>query len=98
LYLQIGGLRRDPHADPVPVLRTMADVTFSDEELAAIGVPTLFVVGTDDEIFPPASIAEAAARVPGARLELVDGAGHSPYFEQPGVWNNLVRAFLRECP
>ena len=39
LYLQIGGLRRDPHADPVPVLRTMADVTFSDEELAAIGRP-----------------------------------------------------------
>jgi 3-oxoadipate enol-lactonase len=98
LYLQIGGLRRDPHADPLPVLRTMADVTFSDEQLAAMGVPTLFVVGTEDEIFPPASIAEAAARVPGARVESIEGAGHSPYFEQPEAWNDLVRAFLRECP
>jgi 3-oxoadipate enol-lactonase len=98
LYLQIGGLRRDPHADPMQVLRTMGDVTFTDEELAALRIPTLFIVGTADEIFPPASISEAATRVPGARVELIDGAGHSPYFEQPQAWNDLVAAFLRECP
>jgi 3-oxoadipate enol-lactonase len=98
LYLQIGGLRRDPHADSVAVLRTMGDVTFADEQLSALRVPTLFVVGSEDEIFPPASIAEAATRVPGARLESIEGAGHSPYFEQPEAWNALVGGFLRECP
>ena len=80
------------------VLRTMGDVTFGDDELAALSVPTLFVVGTNDEIFPPAWTAEAATRVPGARVELIEGAGHSPYFEQPDTWNALIRAFLRECP
>jgi 2-succinyl-6-hydroxy-2,4-cyclohexadiene-1-carboxylate synthase len=93
LYLQIGGLRRDPLSDQSPMLLAMADVSYSDEQLAALEIPTLFVVGTEDEIFPPASIAEAASRVPGARVEEIEGAGHSPYFEQPGLWNALVEGF-----
>lgn len=93
LYLQIGGLRRDPHADPMELLRTMADVTFTDDQLAALRIPTLFIVGSVDEIFPPASIADAAARIPGARVEIVAGAGHSPYFESPAEWNALVKGF-----
>ncbi len=97
LYLQIGGLRRDPHADQGQVLRTMGDVTFGDEQLSSLRIPVLFIVGTEDEIFPPASIVAAAARVPGARVEHIAGAGHSPYFEQPGAWNSLVSGFLREC-
>ena len=24
---------------------------------------------------------------------MIEGAGHSPYFEQPGVWNALVQDF-----
>ena len=97
LYLQLGGLRRDPHADPVQVLRTMGDVTFGDEMLAPLRVPTLFIVGSADEIFPPKSIEKAATHVPGARVEVIEGAGHSPYFEQPDAWNTLVMAFWREC-
>jgi 3-oxoadipate enol-lactonase len=93
LYLEIGGLRRDPQADPTQLIRTLGDVTFSDSELAGLQVPTLFIVGTDDDIFPPAWIADAAARVPSARVEHVDGAGHSPYFEQPEAWNALVLDF-----
>ncbi len=98
LYLQIGGLRREPRADQVQILRTMGDVTFSDEQLASLRIPSLFIVGTDDEIFPPDSIAKAAAHVPGSRVEHIAGAGHSPYFEQPDAWNTLVAGFLRECP
>ena len=97
LYLQIGGLRREPHADPTPILRTMGDVTFADEEVGALRIPTLFIVGTEDEIFPPDSIVKAAARIPGSRVERIDGAGHSPYFERPDAWNSLVAGFLREC-
>ena len=55
--------------------------------------PTLFIVGTADEIFPPATVAIAASRVPGASVEVIEGAGHSPYFEQHGVWNALVQGF-----
>lgn len=95
LYLQIGGLRRDPLADPTPIIRTLGDVTFSDDQLAGIRVPALFIVGSEDEIFPPDWIAAAAARVPGARVKVIDGAGHSPYFERPEAWNLLVTEFLR---
>ena len=93
LYLQIGGLRRDPFADQSQMLVSLGEVAFTDEQLAAITVPTLFIVGTNDEIFPPASVEIAASRVPGALVELIEGAGHSPYFEQPGVWNALVQGF-----
>lgn len=93
LYLQIGGLRRDPLADQSQLLRGLGEVTFSDDQLAPLKIPTLFIVGTQDEIFPPAAVADAAARVPGSQVELIEGAGHSPYFEQPGVWNALVQDF-----
>ena len=93
LYLKIGGLRRDPHADQGRCSARLGDVTYGADELAALAVPTLFIVGTQDEIFPPASIATAATRIPGARVELIEGAGHSPYFEQPEAWNSLVQAF-----
>jgi len=93
LYLQIGGLKRDANPDQLAVLRGLREVTHGDDVLAACGVPTMFIVGTEDEIFPPATIADAAARVPGARVEQVAGAGHSPYFEQPEAWNALVLGF-----
>lgn len=94
LYLQIGGLRRDPHADATQLLRGMGEVTFADDQLATLRAPTLFIVGSRDELFPPASIADAAGRVRGARVEIIEAAGHSPYFEQPEAWNALVLGFL----
>lgn len=96
LYLQIGGLRRDPHEDPALLLRTLGDVTFTDAQLSELRIPTLFIVGSADELFAPATIAAAAARVPGARVETIAGAGHSPYFETPEAWNSLVLGFIRE--
>jgi 3-oxoadipate enol-lactonase len=93
LYLQIGGLRRDPFAYQTPLMLQLAKTTYTAEQVGAIAVPTLFIVGTEDEIFPPASVTTAAARVPGSRVETIDGAGHSPYFEQPDAWNALVTGF-----
>ena len=95
LYLEIGGLRRDPHSDPTQLIRTLGDVTFDDTQLAGLEMPALFIVGADDEIFPPDWIFSAASRVAGARVETIDGAGHSPYFEQPDRWNSLVTDFWR---
>jgi pimeloyl-ACP methyl ester carboxylesterase len=37
-----------------------------------------------------------AERIPGARFEVIDGAGHSAYWEQPEVWNQIVTRFLNE--
>ena len=98
LYLQIGGLKREANPDQLAVLRALRDVTFGEADLAGYEVQTLFIVGSEDEIFSPATIADAAARVPDARVEQIGGAGHSPYFEQPDAWNALVLGFWNGLP
>ena len=75
------------------MLKSLSEVSFTDEQVGALQAPVLFIVGSHDEIFPPDLIAKAAARVPGSEVELIEGAGHSPYFEQPGAWNALVQDF-----
>ena len=69
-------------------------LTFDDAELAAIQQPTLQVFGTED----PGSL-DIAKRVvdllPNADLLLVDGAGHLPWFDDPGLVGSSVSGFLR---
>jgi pimeloyl-ACP methyl ester carboxylesterase len=55
----------------------------------------LFVVGSEDPIFPPAASRDAATKIPGARVVEIAGSGHSPYFEKPREWNAAVREFIR---
>lgn len=52
------------------------------ESLATIAVPALVVVGEHDEPFLAGS-KHMAEKVPGARLALVPGAGHSPQDSHP---------------
>jgi pimeloyl-ACP methyl ester carboxylesterase len=61
--------------------------------LAGVAVPTLVVVGEEDETFVGPSRAMAAA-IPGAELAVIPDAGHSPQFENPGAWRKVVEEFL----
>lgn len=63
--------------------------------LAMVRVPVLFVVGSEDRIFPPAVIREAATALPRAEVVEIPHAGHSPYYEQPEEWNRVVLDFLQ---
>lgn len=65
-------------------------------DLVDFPVPVLFIVGQDDEVIPPSIIEEAHRLIPGSRLEIVPGAGHSVYFEKPDVFNQLVGSFFEE--
>lgn len=75
---------------------------FSDEidtydwfpALDRIGCPTLILAGDLDPITPVAGHEEMAAAIPGARLEVVEGAGHAPWRDQPAVTLELLRAFV----
>lgn len=78
--------------------RTLLPGWSAIERLPALDVPTMVVAGVDDFIFPPESQAELAAAIPGARLELVEGAGHNAHAEQPRVVLDLVRGFLAGAP
>ena len=46
----------------------------------------------------PSRAERVATAIPGARLAIVDGAGHTPHDERPEAFRRLVRAFLEEEP
>jgi pimeloyl-ACP methyl ester carboxylesterase len=57
-------------------------------------LPTCFIAGAADRLFPLALIRRAHARVPGAALVVVPDAGHSVYFERPDAFNAALGVFL----
>ena len=59
-----------------------------------IAAPTLIVWGKQDGVISPAYGDEFARRIGGARVELVDRAGHLPHLEQPETVARLVQEFL----
>lgn len=65
------------------------------EDLAALSPapPTLVIVGEQDTPFldPSKRMADA---VPGGRLAVIPDAGHSPQFESPDTWWQVLSAFL----
>ena len=65
--------------------------------LEAISVPVLIVVGEQDENFVNPS-KYMAAKIPGARLEIIPDAGHSPNMSQPEVFAAAFRSFLADLP
>ena len=64
------------------------------ERAPSIAVPTLCVVGDDDRATPPSLVAEMAKAIPGARYEVIKGAGHLPCIEQPEALAAIIEAFL----
>jgi pimeloyl-ACP methyl ester carboxylesterase len=66
----------------------------ADGRLGRITVPTLVVAGTADAVVDPRNAQLLADAIPGAGLELLDGAGHLPFWERPGEFAVLVERFL----
>ncbi|MEU3281737.1 bifunctional 3-oxoadipate enol-lactonase/4-carboxymuconolactone decarboxylase PcaDC [Streptomyces antibioticus] len=63
-------------------------------ELGQIGVPTLVLAGSDDQVTGPAEARTLVAGIPDARLAVVPGASHLVPVEQPAaVTDLLVRHF-----
>jgi pimeloyl-ACP methyl ester carboxylesterase len=69
-----------------------------------VKAPTLIVYGTDDRMIPnpvfnggrTRTIAEQAAKaIPGARLVLVPGGGHTVHHDEPAAFNAALEEFLR---
>ncbi|MBV8775296.1 MAG: alpha/beta fold hydrolase [Deltaproteobacteria bacterium] len=65
-------------------------------ELEKIAVPTHVVVGDEDRLTPPEMSRQIAARIAGARLTVIEGAGHVSNIEQPAKFNRAVLEFLIE--
>lgn len=62
--------------------------------LSGIAAATLVLHGSDDPLFPPAHGAALAAQIPTARLEIVPGMGHHPFFA-PGLTERIAGSIIR---
>ena len=93
LYNQISSFGTRP--DPATMLRAMAEDRLDLLPLEALEVPVLILMASQDALCPPAAMGSVAARLPKARLQVIEG-GHSAYYEAPQVWNEAVLAFLTE--
>lgn len=79
----------------IGALKVLRDRPDARPALAAIRVPTLVLVGSDDALTPPALAETLAAGIAGARLVKIPGAGHMSNLEEPAAFNAAVEAFLR---
>ena len=66
--------------------------------LAGIQVPTLVVVGRDDEFTPIADAELMRGRIPNAALVIVEGAAHMPNLEREAEFNRAPQDFLDSLP
>lgn len=92
LYQLISGFGdKPPEAE---IFDLLGRTRYPIEAVRALSVPTLLLVGEHDPLCPPAAMRIVADLIPGATLAVIEGCGHSPYFEQPARWNELVRSVL----
>ncbi len=89
--------QQSPDALRGAILRMM-ERPDSTPTLDTVRVPALVVVGEEDELTPVAESRRIAEAIPGARLEVIPGAGHLPNLEQPVAFNAALSAFLTALP
>jgi pimeloyl-ACP methyl ester carboxylesterase len=68
------------------------------EDLRVLKVPTLWLTGDEDIVYPPFLSEILAQLMPNARVAQVKQAGHSVYFERPAEFNRIVDEFLSANP
>jgi esterase len=69
---------------------------FTRQDAESVRVPTLFVGGTDTPGILSTVLRALAAHVPGARVEMISGAGHFMFEDDPVRFCAAVIEFLEE--
>lgn len=83
------------HGNRPVLVNHAAGITVKWTDVAARTFPTLLVGGDADLYVPPSMYRYLQTRVPHSELFIVPECGHSPYWEQPQVFNRIVLDFLR---
>lgn len=68
----------------------------AEHVLAEIGMPILFLHGSHDTTAPVCLAARAAGQIAGARVAVIDGAGHMTHVDEPGQWMAAIEGFLAQ--
>ena len=77
-------------------LLALTSRTDTTPSLGKIGVPTLIIHGEEDAVFPVAEARALQARIPGAQIFLIPGAGHLSNLEAPQAFNERMVRFLAD--
>jgi pimeloyl-ACP methyl ester carboxylesterase len=88
------------------MLRLPQEVTLADyqacdsfdvlDRLGEIELPTLCVTGAQDRMTPPRYSERLHKSIKGARLEIIEGAGHMLPLEKPQEYNRVLEEFLAD--
>jgi pimeloyl-ACP methyl ester carboxylesterase len=73
--------------------RPRPESVLTADELAAIRVPTLFILGSNDPYLSPSDAAPSIARIPNATVHEMP-AGHGPWLVDPGLVGGLIAGHL----
>jgi YbgC/YbaW family acyl-CoA thioester hydrolase len=87
-------MARQPLPGIVGALQAMRDRADATTLLPTIDVPTLVVVGQEDELTPPAQARAMAAAIPSGAITTIPGAGHITPLESPTAVSRLFAEFL----
>jgi pimeloyl-ACP methyl ester carboxylesterase len=93
---RLAAARRERPLDPEAFARRRRAIDRHDtfDRLPALRCPTLVLTGRQDRIVAWENSRILAERIPGARLEVLDPAGHLFWIEQAAATEKAVLAFL----
>lgn len=69
-------------------------IDYLHDVLPEINVPTLVIVGRDDEFTPVVKAEELKQNLQNCKLTIIEDAGHMPNLEHPDEFNEIVLDFL----
>jgi pimeloyl-ACP methyl ester carboxylesterase len=87
-------MHRQPAAGASAALRVRADHRDYMPILSAIDIPTLIVVGSEDQFTPIADAVLMHQTIPHSTLIVIEGSGHMSNLEQPNTFNDALQKFL----
>lgn len=76
--------------------RFVPRLTFSETALRAVQQPVLMAWGSSDPIGSAELWRRFVAQLPNGQLEVVDGAGHIPWLDQPKLIGDRVRGWIAD--
>ena len=66
------------------------------QEIGEISCPTLVIAAEFDPYCPPRASQLIADAIPGAKIHVIEGAGHCVHMEADQSINDLVHRFIEE--
>lgn len=65
---------------------------------SSISVPTIAIVGAQDQASPPDVVRAMAKKISGCFFEEIDACGHLPSIEQPVILSEIIQSFIAKLP